>query len=234
MPREIRPGVFLWRQFLSPQAQVALLAEVMTRVVQAPFFQPRMPRTGKPFSVEMSNFGALGWLSDQANGYRYEPRHPVTADLWPDIPSVLLCLWSELTSYPAPVEVCLVNLYRGKARMGLHQDRDEAALDAPVLSISLGDDAIFRVGGLSRKEPTSSLVLSSGDILLMGGPARLCHHGIDRIRVGSSSLVANGGRINLTLRRVNAANNGTAKNGTAGQKPDRPPIAPLSAGIGRG
>jgi alkylated DNA repair protein (DNA oxidative demethylase) len=37
---------------------------------------------------------------------------------------------------------------------------------------------------------------------VMGGPARLCFHGIDRVLAGTSPLVAGGGRINLTLRRV--------------------------------
>ena len=229
MPCEIRPGVLFWKGLLSPQEQSTLLSEVMTRIARAPFFRPKMPRTGKPFSVEMSNFGVLGWVSDEAKGYRYEPRHPQTGDVWPDMPPALLRLWAELTSYPAHPEACLVNLYRGKARMSLHQDRDETALDAPVLSISLGDEAIFRLGGQTRIEPTSSLILASGDVLLLGGPARLCRHGIDRIRAGSSELIRGGGRINLTLRRVNRA-----KNGTAGQSSDRPPIAPVSAGIGRG
>jgi alkylated DNA repair protein (DNA oxidative demethylase) len=229
MPREIIPGVLLWKSRLSPREQSALLGDVMARIARAPFFRPEMPRTGKPFSVEMSNFGVLGWMSDQAAGYRYEPRHPQTGDVWPDIPPALLRLWEELTSYPALPQACLVNLYRGKARMGLHQDLDETALDAPVLSISLGDQAIFRFGAPSKKEPTSSIVLASGDVLLLSGPARLCRHGIDRIRKGSSRLISGGGRINLTLRRVTPA-----ENITAGQNSDRPSIAPVSAGIGRG
>jgi alkylated DNA repair protein (DNA oxidative demethylase) len=208
-PFEIRPGAFLWRSLLTRQEQLALLLEVMGRVSRAPFFQPLMPRTGKPFSVEMTNFGNLGWVSDKG-GYRYEPRHPDSGKIWPDIPPFLLRLWDELTRYRAPPEACLVNLYRGRARMGLHQDRDEAALDAPVLSTSLGDEAVFRVGGFTRKEPTSSVALSSGDVVLLSGPARLCRHGIDRIQAGSSNLVPGGGRINLTLRRVNAAKNETA------------------------
>ncbi|MGY9105609.1 MAG: alpha-ketoglutarate-dependent dioxygenase AlkB, partial [Alphaproteobacteria bacterium] len=81
----------------------------------------------------------------------------------------LLRLWRELTGYRAPPEACLVNLYRGRARMGLHQDRDEAALDAPVLSISLGDDAIFRFGGPNRGERTSSVTIASGDVVVLGG-----------------------------------------------------------------
>jgi alkylated DNA repair protein (DNA oxidative demethylase) len=86
--------------------------------------------------------------------------------------------------------------------MGLHQDRDENARAAPVLSVSLGDDALFRIGGESRKGPTKSVRLRSGDVLVFGGPARLAFHGIDRIFAGTSGLIPGGGRINLTLRRV--------------------------------
>ena len=202
---EIRPGAFLWRSLLDREEQSALLNDVFARLDDAPFFRPTMPRSGKPFSVEMTNFGTLGWVSDQAKGYRYQPLHPITGNKWPDMPPILLRLWEQLTLYPAEPEACLVNLYRGGARMGLHQDRDEPAVAAPVLSISLGDDAVFRIGDPERSSPTSSLVLKSGDVLLLGGPARLCRHGIDRIRKSSSELVQGGGRVNLTLRRVNPA-----------------------------
>ena len=160
-----------------------------------------MPGSGKPFSVEETNFGPLGWVSDVA-GYRYATHHPYTDQAWPAIPRVLLGLWDAATGYPAPPECCLVNIYRAGARMGLHQDKDEAALDAPVLSVSLGDEALFRIGGTTRRGPTSSLGLRSGDVLVFGGPARLAYHGIDRVMAGSSNLVPGGGRINLTLRRV--------------------------------
>ena len=207
MPCELLPGVLLWKGLLSPEEQFDLVQDVTARIARAPFFRPKMPRTGKPFSVEMTNFGSLGWVSDKAKGYRYEPLHPETGERWPNIPPALLRLWSELTQYPAPPEACLVNLYRGKAQMGLHQDLDEAACDAPVLSISLGDEAIFRLGNPSKKSPTSSIPLASGDVVMLGGPGRFCRHGIDRIRVGSSTLIPGGGRINLTLRRVRKGEN---------------------------
>jgi alkylated DNA repair protein (DNA oxidative demethylase) len=159
-----------------------------------------MPKTGKPFSVEETNFGSLGWISD-AKGYRYEPQHPQTGKPWPTIPSSLLALWDETTNKAPRPECCLVNLYREGAKMGLHQDRDENARAAPVLSVSLGDDALFRIGE-SRKGPTKSVRLRSGDVLVFGGPARLAFHGIDRIFAGTSGLIPGGGRINLTLRRV--------------------------------
>lgn len=198
---EIAPGVILWRGRFDRQAQKSLLAEVLSRTRQAPFYRPVMPKSGAPFSVEETNFGPLGWFSDHG-GYRYVRTHPETKKPWPGIPSALLSLWDEVAFYPEPPECCLVNLYRAGAKMGLHQDRDEEALEAPVVSVSLGDDALFRIGGRTRKGPTRSVKLSSGDVLTFGGPARLAFHGIDRVIAGSSPLVPGGGRINLTLRRV--------------------------------
>jgi DNA oxidative demethylase len=195
---KIAPGVTLWREKLGRAAQKALLDEVLEA---AEFYRPVMPGSGAPFSVEETNFGPLGWYSDRG-GYRYTATHPGTDAPWPGIPRALLALWDETTGYGAPPQCCLVNLYRAGARMGLHQDRDEQATDAPVLSVSLGDDALFRIGGVTRRGPTQSLKLSSGDVLSFGGPARLAFHGIDRIVPGTSTLVPGGGRINLTLRRV--------------------------------
>ncbi|MEH6678824.1 alpha-ketoglutarate-dependent dioxygenase AlkB [Phenylobacterium sp.] len=185
---------------LDAAAQEALLAEVLEKAAHAPFYRPVTPG-GKPMSVEMTNFGPRGWVTDAA-GYRYQPTHPVTGQAWPDIPEVLLRLWAELADPQIPPDACLVNLYRDGARMGLHQDRDEADFSLPVLSVSLGDTAIFRIGGTSRRDPTRSVRLASGDVCLLAGPARLAHHGIDRIVAGSSRLIPGGGRINLTLRRA--------------------------------
>jgi alkylated DNA repair protein (DNA oxidative demethylase) len=199
---EIGPGIVLWPERFPPDEQKALLADVLSAAERAPFYRATMPKTGHPLSVEMTNFGPLGWVSDKERGYRYEARHPVTGESWPPIPDRLLSLWNATTHYPALPEACLVNRYRDEARMGLHQDRDEEAADAPVLSVSLGDEAVFRVGGTKRKDPTRSLTLRSGDVLVFGGPARMAFHGIDRVRTGSSQLIPGGGRINLTLRRV--------------------------------
>ncbi len=199
-PIAIGPGISLWREKFSRPEQAQLLDEVLAKVESAPFYRPTMPGSGKSFSVEETNFGPLGWVSDKS-GYRYQKFHPATAEPWPGIPETLIDLWREIAEAPDP-ECCLVNFYRDGARMGLHQDRDEQALSAPVVSVSLGDEALFRIGGTTRKEPSQSLRLSSGDVVLFGGPARLAYHGIDRIRPGSSLLIPGGGRINLTLRRV--------------------------------
>jgi alkylated DNA repair protein (DNA oxidative demethylase) len=190
-----------WPAALDDAAQRQLLAEVLARVERAGWFTPTMPRSGRPFSVRMCNLGPLGWVSDRS-GYRYQRHHPETGAPWPPMPEMLYALWDRYARWPQPPEACLVNLYRPGARMGLHQDVDEDDLSAPVLSISLGDTALFRIGGSERRAPTRRITLRSGDIVLLGGSARLAFHGVDRIIPGTSSLLAGGGRINLTLRRV--------------------------------
>ena len=200
-PIALAPGVALWREYYGRPEQEELCEEVMRLAQEAPFYRPVMPRSGKPFSVDETNFGPLGWISD-TNGYRYAPCHPGTGRPWPAIPDVLLGLWRAVANYASPPECCLVNLYGQGARMGAHQDRDEAAIDAPVVSVSLGDEALFRFGGPTRKGPTESVKLVSGDVLTFGGAARRVFHGIDRVIAGSSRLLPSGGRINLTLRRV--------------------------------
>ena len=163
-----------------------------------------MPHTGKPFSVMMSNCGSLGWVSDE-RGYRYQATHPETGRPWPAMPPTLLAAFAEIAPDAPPPEACLINLYDPAARMGLHQDRDEEELAAPVVSLSLGDTALFRVGGLQRNAPTRSFRLASGDAMSLSGEGRLAFHGVDRIIAGSSTLLPEGGRINLTLRRVTKA-----------------------------
>jgi len=198
---EIAPGVRHAPNYLDRAAQEALRDALGEIVRVAPPFQPRMPRTGAPFSVKMSNCGPLGWVSD-VSGYRYQPSHPETGEPWPPMPDALRAAWADLAPGAPPSEACLINFYQPKARMGLHQDRDEEDFSAPVVSISLGDSAVFRIGGTARRDPTISFKLASGDAMLFGGPARLAFHGIDRILSGSSTLLPDGGRINLTMRRV--------------------------------
>lgn len=188
-------------EFLDRGAQEQVLQDLREAVAQAPLFTPVMPRTAKPFSVHMSNMGVLGWVSDKA-GYRYQAKHPATGQSWPAIPQSILSVWNKVSNYPHGPEACLVNFYGGEAKMGLHQDRDEEDFEAPVVSISLGDAALFRLGGTTRGAKTQSLKLASGDVVVLEGPTRLAFHGIDRVIGGSSTLLKDGGRINLTLRRV--------------------------------
>jgi len=200
--RSSKGGMHYFPQRLDRAAQSALLAALRGIIAVAPLFTPTMPRSGKPMSVRMTNCGPLGWVTDKERGYRYQTTHPVTGKPWPPMPPMLLDLWTEISDYPLPPEACLVNYYAGDAKMGLHQDRDEEDFSAPVLSVSLGDTGIFRVGGRSRKDPAKSVELSSGDVVVLGGEDRLAYHGIDRILSGTSDLLPEGGRFNLTLRRV--------------------------------
>ena len=211
MATELAPGLIHHPGYLDSAARLRLAAEVAAILDAAPPVIPRMPRTGQPFSVRMSNAGPLGWVSDR-DGYRYQPTHPETGQPWPAIPSTALAAWDDLARYPAPPEACLINLYDPAARMGLHQDKDEADFAAPVVSLSLGAPALFRYGALRRTDPTRSIRLLAGDAVVIGGASRLIFHGIDRL-YPSADLLAEapppgflpaGGRCNLTLRRVRA------------------------------
>lgn len=195
-------GFLHYPGYLSAHEQATLLADIREVIAAAPFFTPRMPRSGRPFSVRMTNCGPLGWVSDTDGGYRYQSTHPETGAPWPPIPARLLRLWDDVAGYRAPPEACLVNYYGAGARMGLHKDADEDDLAAPVVSVSLGDTAIFRLGGARRRDPTTSLTLASGDVVVLAGTSRAAYHGIDRVIAGSGDMLDEGGRINLTLRRV--------------------------------
>jgi len=198
----IAPGVTLTAGYLDRAAQEEMLATVRAVIAAAPLYVPRMPRSGKAMSVRMTNCGALGWVTDAERGYRYQATHPETGAPWPSIPDIILRAWRDLAAYPHRPEACLVNVYAADARMGLHQDKDEQDFAAPVVSLSLGDTGLFRVGGLKRSDPTVSVRLASGDAVVLGGEGRLAFHGVDRILPGTSTLLPEGGRINLTLRRV--------------------------------
>lgn len=195
---EVR-GALLHAGWLDPGLQAAIVADIRKVVAVAPLFSPLTP-WGKPMSVRMTSAGRYGWYSDR-KGYRYESRHP-SGSAWPPIPDRVLSIWRALVSAERMPDCCLVNFYGAGARMGLHQDRDEADFRWPVLSVSLGDDARFRIGGTDRTGPTESFWLRSGDVLVLGGAARLAFHGIDRVVAGTSTLLPKGGRINLTLRVV--------------------------------
>ena len=201
---EIFPGVVHVPAYLDRADEEALRDILLSALSEAPLFTPRMPRSGKAFSVRMSNLGPLGWVSD-VDGYRYQETHPDTGRPWPAMPERLMEIWRDLAPGAPPPEACLINFYDAKARMGPHQDRDELDLTAPLVSLSLGDTALFRVGGTERRGATRSFRLQSGDAMSLSGPGRLAFHGVDRIYPGTSRLLAQGGRLNLTLRRVNPA-----------------------------
>lgn len=199
-PDEVLQGVHIFRDYLAVSEQETVVAALRDIAHKAPTYST-ITGFGKPMSVKMTSAGSYGWFSDR-KGYRYIDTHPSGAP-WPNIPKEILQIWHALVPDSPDPECCLINFYGEKARMGLHQDRDEANFEWPVLSISLGDDALFRIGGTDRKDPTKSTWLKSGDVCLMGGDARLAFHGIDRTKFGTSTLLPKGGRLNLTLRVVN-------------------------------
>jgi DNA oxidative demethylase len=186
-------GIRYFPAYLDREKQKALLETIREIVAEAPLFVPEMPRTGKPLSVRMTNCGPLGWVTDRKRGYRYQAEHPVTGKPWPAIPKALSDIWRAVSESDRMPEACLVNFYTADARMGLHQDKDEKDLETAVVSISLGDTCLFRVGGKERSDGTSSIKLASGDIVVLGGEGRLCFHGVDRIYPGTSTLLKKGG-----------------------------------------
>lgn len=192
-------GIDVYEHFLLGPSQMALLDDIRAITRSAPLFRPKT-RTGKEMSVRMTSAGKFGWYADQ-KGYRYIRHHP-SGSPWPEIPASVMQIWDEVSGSARRPECCLVNFYDADARMGLHQDRDEADMNEPVVSISLGDDALFRVGNTSRGGSTESIWLRSGDVCVMSGDARLVYHGVDRIAPHTSTLLPRGGRINLTLRVV--------------------------------
>lgn len=192
-------GVKLFKGYVSPGQQVDLLGAIRGVARAAPFYRPVTPG-GRQMSVRMTAAGDFGWVTDRS-GYRYERRHPEGMD-WPPIPDPVLAIWNDVAAESRAPECCLVNYYGEGARMGLHQDRDEADFSQPVVSVSLGDAGLFRIGNVEKGGRTESVWLESGDVVVLEGAARLVHHGVDRIRFGSSSLLPDGGRINLTLRVV--------------------------------
>ena len=185
-------------------AQAAdLLAAVQQVTAQAPFRHLITPG-GLRMSVAMTNCGELGWVSDR-RGYRYDPVDPETGAPWPALPTAFRTLAGEAAAragYPdfAP-DACLVNRYEPGARLSLHQDRDEKDLRAPIVSVSLGLPAVFLWGGDERGDKARRIALQHGDVVVWGGPARLCFHGVLPLKDGEHPF-AGALRINLTFRKA--------------------------------
>ncbi|WP_025885658.1 DNA oxidative demethylase AlkB [Asaia prunellae] len=201
-PETLAPGaIFLPGVAISRQER--MMVEIRQIIASAPLRRLSTPG-GRRFSVEMTNCGNLGWLSD-ASGYRYESRDPVTGALWPSIPGGWITFAEEMAAragYAAfRPQACLINRYAAGARMGLHQDRDETALNNPIVSVSLGVGAYFLFGGAKRDTPVRKLRLLSGDVVVWGGRSRLFYHGVAPLPADEHPLTGVY-RWNLTFRRV--------------------------------
>lgn len=159
---------------------------------------------GFEMSVQLTNCGALGWVTDR-HGYRYTAHDPATGQPWPPMPPSFLHLAREAAARAGfddfTPDACLINCYEPGSRMSLHQDRNEQDLFAPVVSVSLGLPAIFQFGGLTRSGRPARVPLVHGDVVVWGGPDRLRYHGVLPIEDGLHPLLG-ARRINFTLRRA--------------------------------
>jgi alkylated DNA repair protein (DNA oxidative demethylase) len=193
-------GAVLLRGRLVEEAP-ALLEAIAAVAAEAPFRHLVTPG-GFRMSVAMTNCGAHGWVSDP-RGYRYVRHDPVRTCAWPPMPTLLRSVAVSAAAdagYPQfEPDACLINRYEPGARLALHQDRDERALDQPIVSVSLGVPATFLFGGLERTVRPLRLRLSHGDIVVWGGSSRLAFHGVDVLKAAQHPLTG-GLRYNLTFR----------------------------------
>lgn len=199
-------GFFLFKSKLTKEIQQEIVSAARAIVSQAPLFTPTMPGSGQPFNYSMTNCGELGWVADR-DGYRYQSNHPETGKSFPAIPPVIkelaIALAKETGNSNFYPESCLLNFYSKGAKLGLHQDNSEKNLAAPIISISLGDTGIFVLGGKQRTDETKQYIVQSGDCIVMSGESRNYFHAFKGIVLNTSSLLKNGGRLNLTIRQVN-------------------------------
>lgn len=200
--RSLAAGAVLLRGFALPH-EGELLAGIEAVAAASPF--RHMPtRGGRRIAAEMTNCGALGWVSDRA-GYRYTPLDPESGGPWPAMPAAFLRLAGEAARAAGfsgfRPDACLVNRYHPGAGMALHRDDSEADLAAPIVSVSLGLPIVFLFGGLERSDPVERVRLAHGDVVVWGGPARLRYHGVLPLRAGHHPAVGSC-RYNLTLRRA--------------------------------
>lgn len=195
-------GAVVLRRFASADASEFL--EMIGGVVErAPFRQMQTPG-GHTMSVAMTCCGEWGWVTD-AQGYRYQRTDPLSGEFWPLMPEVLRSLASAAANaggYPGfDPDTCLVNRYAPGAKMGLHQDKDEADFEQPIVSVSLGTPAVFQFGGERRSDRPQRVLLEHGDVVVWGGPARLRYHGVLRLK-HAQHLLTGTSRYNLTFRRA--------------------------------
>ncbi len=192
-------------RYLTISEQIAVVDACRAVIRQAPLFQKVMP-SGAKFHYVCTSAGDYGWISDR-QGYRYVDTHPLTQQPFPAIPPIIARIArAAAAQYDLSLrpESALINWYGADGSLGLHQDKTERCL-APVISFSLGDDCQFIIGGLERTDPKRSLVLHSGDVLIMGAEHRLVFHGVKRIMAGTAPAELGwreAGRINITVRQV--------------------------------
>ncbi|MES1980005.1 MAG: DNA oxidative demethylase AlkB [Pseudomonadota bacterium] len=202
MGQPMAPGAMLLHGF-ALDMQASLLASFEEVIAQAPLRHLVTPG-GYTMSVAMTNCGAMGWVSDR-RGYRYQATDPLSGQPWPQMPDA----WRELAVRAAAEagyadfkpDACLVNSYQPGAKLSLHQDRDEADMAAPIVSVSIGLPATFLFGTERRADRPQRYRLLSGDVVVWGGASRLAYHGIAQLPEGDHALTGRR-RINLTFRKA--------------------------------
>ena len=197
-------GLSLFSGVVDLPGQRRLFVALEEVLKAAPPIQNRTKGGGQT-SAAMTNCGDVGWWSD-AKGYRYTAASPATGLPWPPIPkafSELIQVVTAKSQWPDfRPDACLINWYGAGAKMGLHQDRDEADFFQPIVTVCLGDSADFMVGGFARSDKATALKVHSGDVLIMGGASRMRFHGIRKIYPGTSPLAEIVGRYSLTFRKA--------------------------------
>jgi alkylated DNA repair protein (DNA oxidative demethylase) len=201
-PRTFAPDAWLLKGRATAIAE-ALIGD-LERVVSVSPWRRVMTPGGKPMSVDMTNCGARGWVSDR-RGYRYESVDPLTTKPWPTMPDAFRDLARDAAAEAGfagfDPDACLVNQYARGAKMALHQDRDERDMTQPIVSVSLGLPIAFMFGGPRRSDPTTRIMLEHGDVVVWGASSRLFFHGVGTLRAGLHPLTG-ASRINLTFRRA--------------------------------
>jgi DNA oxidative demethylase len=196
-PLILADGVFLFRRFMNT---APLLKEIERLAFVAAFRHMTVPG-GAAMSVAMTNCGPFGWTAS-TRGYAYSAHDPLTGEPWPAMPEIFSALAQRVANaagfqHFAP-DACLINRYAVGARMGLHQDKDERDLDAPIVSVSIGASATFLLGGLTRKEKVARIEIHDGDVVVWGGASRLRYHGVAPLKTDVAAPL----RFNLTLRKA--------------------------------
>lgn len=193
------------QKFISIEEQKNIVSQLRGTIKTNPLYVPQTP-SGKSYSIQMTNFGSLGWLPN----YTYGDRHPVTDQPWPAIPDSIIELVDRLKrkdhiSHEFQPQAMLLNVYKPDSKLGLHQDKDELNKEAPIVSLSFGESATFLLGGMKRQDPTREIRLESGDAFILANENRMRFHGVKCIlpNTAPADLMKKTVRINLTLRQVN-------------------------------
>jgi len=192
----------LFHQFLS-QTDEALLSDVRAVLKQSPLRHLHTP-SGHKMSVKSSNCGHYGWLTDE-HGYRYQSIDPVTKKPWPQMPDSISIQAIEVARLAGfenfKPDSCLINVYMPGAKMGLHQDKDEADFTKPIVSFSFGLSMNFLWGGFKRSDKYQKVILQHADALVWGGKDRLRYHGVQQLKEGVHPITGRC-RVNLTIRQA--------------------------------